>query len=439
MFNLSMFLNTSLKFIIIAFTLYVGLISTSQVQAEIPSGGLELDGYAWSGTIGWISLNCRSGGVGGTNICGTGPGQSNYRVRIESSGAVTGYAWSSSIGWVLFDGVTGFPTNGLATHQGSANVTGTFPELQFRGWARACAGMSEPVACTGTGTNPVSGGWDGWISFSGNADLTGQFYQVGTGPGGTMRSGSFAWGGSVVGWIDMNSSGTGRVMWRDPSAVNNITLSNCVVTLGSSGCTQTLTWTTAGLSNPSVQRLSPTPSSAVSTSSSDSLPISMVPGTTYSFEVYEDGAALAPRVRVSAVAQCPSFADVDVVSGFCECIHGEPSPGVCNPPPVIPFVPAVVPPDVMNLSLSPAIVRRGNTATINVDIGRALVAGESCTVTGGGIAVTTTGPGPFTPTSLTSSPLQNQTLFTLSCTQVASYGTVSTNATAETIASFIEI
>lgn len=114
-------------------------------QVGIPSGGVELDGFAWSSNVGWISMNCRTGGATGNDICAT----SNYKVTLQTDGTVTGYAWSSNVGWIRFGGLSGFPSV-AGTVAVNARMTGTYPNLTFEGWARACAGDDMDSGC-----NPV--------------------------------------------------------------------------------------------------------------------------------------------------------------------------------------------------------------------------------------------------------------------------------------------
>ncbi len=91
-----------------------------------------------------------------------------YAVNLEAPvtvGAVTtralnGHAWSSNIGWIKFGGLGGplntpFPTGGgtVAT-DARINLT-NYNRLE--GWARACAGMRDPVNCTDTVASATSG------------------------------------------------------------------------------------------------------------------------------------------------------------------------------------------------------------------------------------------------------------------------------------------
>jgi hypothetical protein len=132
------------------------------------SAGTEhnLDGYAWSSTIGWVSFNCTN-----TDTCAS----SDYGVNKNADGTLVGYAWSSNIGWIKFGGLSGFPSGG-GTQSQNANVNGN----NVKGWARALS---------------YGGGWDGWISLSGagyGVSLSGDTYQ------------GYAWGGDVVGWLSFN-------------------------------------------------------------------------------------------------------------------------------------------------------------------------------------------------------------------------------------------
>jgi hypothetical protein len=133
--------------------LFLSVANPAQAQVGIPAAGVDLDGYAWSGTIGWVSMNCKTGGTTGNSICPGAPGpepKSDYKVTLNSSGALTGYAWSSNIGWVRFGDLSNFPIGGGTTGF-DARVTGTYPNLTLEGWARACAGDDMDASC-----NPVA-------------------------------------------------------------------------------------------------------------------------------------------------------------------------------------------------------------------------------------------------------------------------------------------
>ena len=128
-------------------------------QAEVQAGSTDnVSGWAWSGTIGWLSFNCTNDhdlDTPGVQTC-TEVGGADYGVHVDSStGEFSGYAWSENIGWIKFNPAGPYPeapfipaTLDLATNEVS-------------GWVRACAGAAN-LDCTG-GAHPDAGGWDGWI------------------------------------------------------------------------------------------------------------------------------------------------------------------------------------------------------------------------------------------------------------------------------------
>lgn len=151
----------------ISFNIYYADSSTSD----------NLSGYAWSDTIGWISLNCTN-----PSSCAS----SAYGVRVDSAGDISGYAWSEHIGWISFNqtDVTGCPSGTCKPHLDSA--TG-----KVTGWAKVLSSSSSG--------DPA---WDGFISLSG------------TGYGVTVNGcnwGGYAWGSNVVGWVSFSGSGYGVV------------------------------------------------------------------------------------------------------------------------------------------------------------------------------------------------------------------------------------
>ncbi len=109
-----------------------------------------MSGWAWSNNVGWISFNCTTGGSTANNICPT----SNYGVNKDVSGNLMGYAWSDNIGWIKFGGLLGFPTVGGTVTQ-NARVTPGAGATTFEGWARACAGTSNPSTCSDVVTPPA--------------------------------------------------------------------------------------------------------------------------------------------------------------------------------------------------------------------------------------------------------------------------------------------
>lgn len=135
-------------------------------DAYAQSSGGSVTGYAWSDTIGWISLN-----------------GSGYGISVSGSGTLSGYAWSDNIGWVSANSseLSGCP---------SAPCTATIDSNgAMRGWMKAISGGSSQ-----------SGSWDGFISLSGS----------GYGPA-RQTDGSlsgYAWGDINVGWVDFRYAST---------------------------------------------------------------------------------------------------------------------------------------------------------------------------------------------------------------------------------------
>jgi hypothetical protein len=142
---------------------------------------VEIEGYAWSENIGWISMNCLNAGE-----CGT----SNYKVQINPDKTLSGYAWSSNVGWIKFGGLSGFPASG-----GNVSITGDhITGWSLQGWSRALANGD---------------GWDGWISMNcTNTNTCGASdYSVDITVGGfSTAANSYAWGSEVIGWVQFSSS-----------------------------------------------------------------------------------------------------------------------------------------------------------------------------------------------------------------------------------------
>lgn len=153
-----------------------------------------LSGYAWSDTIGWISLSCANESP---STCASQP---QYQVTINTTtNTITGYAWSEYIGWIRFGGLSGFPGGG-----GDAAINTSTGQLS--GWIRACIGTASAPGTCNTMTNSVEG-WDGWISLScSNTGTCGTSnYGVGVDTTGRFTTATSSWGGgTVVGWVDFS-------------------------------------------------------------------------------------------------------------------------------------------------------------------------------------------------------------------------------------------
>ncbi len=194
-----------------------------------------MTGYAWSSNIGWISFNCTN-----TNNCSPG-GNGNYGVNIATSGLMTGWAWSDNIGWIKFDGLSNFPAAVGGTTQTQANINpGTGVAT---GWARACSGTIKsgdsvtnptlPGDCSTMTSRPD--GWDGWIS------LGGTNYGVNKNTNTGIFSG-YAWGSSVVGWVDFSTVNVPT----PPGAWVTLVAQHTTIVSGSS---TNLSWTSSNISN----------------------------------------------------------------------------------------------------------------------------------------------------------------------------------------------
>lgn len=163
------------KILIIGLVLGLLVIAFYKIAlAEI----LDLSGYAWSDTIGWLHFNPSPGGVALDSV----------------SGDLAGYAWSENIGWVSFDRSSGFPEAPLESAKVDYSTCVSDNICNVTGWAKALAGESAGA-----------GGWDGWIKMSGSWD-DGITYDKSSG-----EFEGYAWGSDVVGWMSMKGVGYGVV------------------------------------------------------------------------------------------------------------------------------------------------------------------------------------------------------------------------------------
>jgi len=337
------------KIIVLAVVLFViSGITFASAQSAIPVE-LELNGYAWSSNIGWISLNCRTGGVGRTDICAT----SNYRVEVATNGNISGYGWSPNIGWVRFGGLSGFPT-GANTYTNNASVTGTYPNLSLRGWARACSSTrSNPNFCGNMNINQGSGGWDGWISLAGRTPRS--TWGISTQ---NLGSPQYAWGSDVVGWIDMSS----RVTFLSPTT---LTGTGCTITTaGQSTCNGRLTWSfSSEINNPTIVRTSPT---------SPTLRLTGATGANQTVLLQLGSNTFAARSGNNG-----SNITTQTLSAICGGNLITTS-GACQPRPPVTVT-------ITNLTSNPSIVRRGGTSVISWQLSTPPVAGQ-CALSGPGFA-----------------------------------------------------
>ena len=196
----------SLYWLILALVLFVFVLGESAVAPSRvgAAGGTPVTGWAWSQYLGWISFSSTNPGAGG--------GQA-YGVSEDTNGNLSGYAWSSNLGWISFDDVAGCPQSPCAPKINPGNGRAS-------GWARACAAFANKNACSGA-LDANSGGWDGWISLSGDA-TDGSSYGIIQRTDGVWSG--YAWGSDAIGAIAVNGTGTygsqNSVQISNPRVVN---------------------------------------------------------------------------------------------------------------------------------------------------------------------------------------------------------------------------
>ncbi len=159
-----------------------------------------VSGWAWSGTIGWISMNCTNLGT-----CGT----VNYGATITQNltdtdrGDLSGWGWSETMGWICFGKTCGGTTpDGLAPYAQYRQTYNGFGD-QIWGWAKV-----------------YNLGANGWVSLNcGNTPslCAASNYYVALSPAtGAFTKGlsndHWAWGGmndgTGIGWTDFSAVAT---------------------------------------------------------------------------------------------------------------------------------------------------------------------------------------------------------------------------------------
>jgi len=149
----------------------VGVLLLLAFPGSANAAAHNVSGWAWSGTLGWISMDCNNPGTGCAGPAG------DYGIDIDDAGDVSGWAWSSSAGWICFgatcDGVTGVPPGGTPSSPASAAdhyCPGFVPcarydpnDHELHGWAYVIS-MTDgtdyrgwvSLNCTDVGTNTAS-------------------------------------------------------------------------------------------------------------------------------------------------------------------------------------------------------------------------------------------------------------------------------------------
>ena len=189
-------------------TATAGAAGLSFAPAAFAGAADNVTGWAWSGSLGWISMNCTN-----QASCAT----ADYGVRIDETpgfgdrGDLNGWAWSETLGWICF-GITcagTTPEGGAPYAQYRANFNGK--QDQFWGWAQV-----------------LNMGTDGWIAL--NCDkavgpddcgpsphyvvlnnVDGNFTQL-------AANDHWAWGntnvGIGIGWVDFSTVNTSWTLAR---------------------------------------------------------------------------------------------------------------------------------------------------------------------------------------------------------------------------------
>jgi hypothetical protein len=372
-----MHIRLALTSIISAMFVAVGLFAALTAQAQtIPP--VDLQGFAWSSTVGWISLNCINDGN-----CAT----SDYKVTLNADRTITGYAWSSNIGWIKFGGLSSFPVGG-GTAAENARLTGTYPNLTWSGWARACSATLGGT-CASMSNNVAAGDWDGWIS------LRGTNYSIAVNLTSGMSTSSYAWGSDVVGWVDMFTNVTLATSSASLSGVG------CTIPLGSNSCSASLTWNISDtIPTPNIFNVAS--STQISTDRArTNFPVTL-PFGNRTFHARSGTTVLTARVLSATCAP-------GLVHNGTQCIAGT---GSTSPS--------------ITLRATPPIVRSGNPARIAWSL--STTTGSTCVLNGPGInnlAVT------IASSSALSGALTSGSTFRLGCT--GSYGAVEQTVTVDVI------
>ncbi len=222
-----------------------------------------VSGYAWSSTIGWISLNCTDPGT-----CAT----VDYGVKVDTTqsptaGTMDGYAWSPHIGWISF----------RASDTANCPQTPCTPRIDLTtgavtGFAKALAGSP-------------SSGWDGWIRLGGNG--------FAMNPGTGVLTG-FAWGSTVVGWVNFNAI----VQLSPNQPVLSLVASQ--TQLPNPG-TVDLTWTSLNVQPSSCSA----PWTVATTASGTEAGVQVNQTTTFTITCTANNAPISASVTVTVVAATP--------------------------------------------------------------------------------------------------------------------------------------
>jgi hypothetical protein len=161
---------------------------------EIGCQDHDIEGWAWSENIGWISLTCKNG-----------EGDLDYGLDIDSeTGVVSGLVWSPNAGWITFneEDLTDCPDS----DENPENCKAWVEDGYIKGWAKNVYDVSA---------------YDEWIALSGTVDNP-EEDEYGVQIEGSKLSG-WAWGDTYLGWIkfDIEEGGGEIDPPPDPSGDGN--------------------------------------------------------------------------------------------------------------------------------------------------------------------------------------------------------------------------
>lgn len=156
---------------LLSFAFGVALFALSLLPSVAEAAPHNVSGWAWSGTLGWISMDCNNPGTGCAGVGG------DYGLDLDADNNLSGWAWSSNAGWICFgetcDGATGVPPGGTPSSPASAAdhfCPGFVPcayydtnDGQLHGWAYVVSMTSGSdyrgwisLNCTDVGFNTAS-------------------------------------------------------------------------------------------------------------------------------------------------------------------------------------------------------------------------------------------------------------------------------------------
>ncbi|MBE7525568.1 hypothetical protein HS096_04260 [candidate division WWE3 bacterium] len=186
--------------------LNIALIATDIPPAQATASE-NVEGWAWSSTGGWLSMNNTNAGAGG----------GSYGVHIDPvTKMMTGYAWSDNQGWVCFGSSCAGTTPAGGAY--SASVDGS---NRVRGWAQFLnlgspdGAISLNCLDTGGGGSCGTSSYGPTINFASNpATFSGFAWHGATGSG-------IGWGWIDFSFVTMNSQSEGTTIPSCHDGIDN--------------------------------------------------------------------------------------------------------------------------------------------------------------------------------------------------------------------------